>query len=124
MKRLILLFVWAAISVSGSDAAALKEAEPEKIYDQRQNGTENYRINVDGVFVVIAPAEDLLEAAQGLDLDQLISLSNITDDGFFGQPSPLKGPKKPALALLNATGNKSPAADNPEKKQDNQHSTR
>lgn len=122
MKRFILLFVWAAISISGSDAAALKAVETERIYDQRQNGTENYRINVDGVFVMIAPAEDLLEAAQGLDFDQLISLSNITDDGFFGQPSPLKGPKKPSPALLSAAGSKPPA--NPEKKQDHENSTR
>lgn len=122
MKQFILLFVCAAISISCSDAAALKEVEPERIYDQRQNGTENYRINVDGVFVMIAPAEDILDAAQGLDLDQLISLSNITDDGFFGQPSPLKGPTKPVPALLNAAGNKSPA--NPEKKQDHDNSAR
>ncbi|CAK9808563.1 hypothetical protein ANTPLA_LOCUS5823 [Anthophora plagiata] len=31
-------------------------------YDQRQNGTENYRIHVDGVIFVVAPVETLLLA--------------------------------------------------------------
>jgi len=31
-------------------------------YDQRQNGTENYRIHVDGVVLVFAPVEALLLA--------------------------------------------------------------
>ncbi|KAL0272895.1 UNVERIFIED_CONTAM: hypothetical protein PYX00_005713 [Menopon gallinae] len=33
------------------------------VYDQRQNGTENYWINVDGVVVLLAPAETILAAA-------------------------------------------------------------
>ncbi|XP_047528039.1 uncharacterized protein LOC125064831 [Vanessa atalanta] len=35
-------------------------------YDQRQNGTENYRLNIDGVVIAVAPAESLLEAASDL----------------------------------------------------------
>ncbi|XP_011308885.1 uncharacterized protein [Fopius arisanus] len=35
---------------------------PEDSYDQRQNGTENYRIHVDGLVVVVAPVEALLLA--------------------------------------------------------------
>ncbi|CAH2086171.1 unnamed protein product [Euphydryas editha] len=35
-------------------------------YDQRQNGTENYRLNIDGVVIAVAPAETLLEAASDL----------------------------------------------------------
>lgn len=31
-------------------------------YDQRQNGSENYRVHVDGVMLVIAPVETLLLA--------------------------------------------------------------
>lgn len=32
--------------------------------DQRQNGTENYRVNINGVVVMWAPAQTLLTAAQ------------------------------------------------------------
>ncbi|XP_066995815.1 uncharacterized protein [Anabrus simplex] len=34
--------------------------EEDVLYDQRQNGTENYRVHVDGVVVAVAPAETLL----------------------------------------------------------------
>ncbi|XP_029036457.1 uncharacterized protein LOC114872892 [Osmia bicornis bicornis] len=36
-------------------------------YDQRQNGTENYRIHVDGVIFVVAPVETLLLAGAAAD---------------------------------------------------------
>nr|XP_003707338.1 PREDICTED: uncharacterized protein LOC100877904 [Megachile rotundata] len=36
-------------------------------YDQRQNGTENYRIHVDGVVLVVAPVETLLLAGAAAD---------------------------------------------------------
>ncbi|KOC64750.1 hypothetical protein WH47_00253 [Habropoda laboriosa] len=36
-------------------------------YDQRQNGTENYRIHVDDVIFVIAPVETLLLAGAAVD---------------------------------------------------------
>ncbi|XP_014607505.1 PREDICTED: uncharacterized protein LOC106788607 [Polistes canadensis] len=34
----------------------------EDHYDQRQNGSENYRVHIDGVVIVIAPVEALLMA--------------------------------------------------------------
>ncbi|KAM0729964.1 hypothetical protein ACS0PU_003874 [Formica fusca] len=42
-------------------------------YDQRQNGTENYRIHVDGVVFVFAPVEALLLMAGGTDSNLPIS---------------------------------------------------
>lgn len=40
-------------------------------YDQRQNGTENYRIHVDGVIFVVAPIETLLLAGAAGDKPNL-----------------------------------------------------
>jgi hypothetical protein len=42
-----------------SDSATPKE----DYFDQRQNGTENYRIHVDGLVLVVAPVEALLLAS-------------------------------------------------------------
>lgn len=50
----------------------------EDNYDQRQNGTENYRIHVDGLVVVVAPVEALLlagGAANGIGDDFISGLS-------------------------------------------------
>ncbi|XP_017890182.1 uncharacterized protein LOC108631024 [Ceratina calcarata] len=41
----------------------LYSSASDDLYDQRQNGTENYRIHVDGLVFVVAPAEALLAAA-------------------------------------------------------------
>ncbi|XP_012541174.1 uncharacterized protein LOC105839423 [Monomorium pharaonis] len=47
-------------------------------YDQRQNGTENYRIHVDGLAFVIAPIEALLLAgAAGGTSESNLSLSSL-----------------------------------------------
>ncbi|KAK2583525.1 hypothetical protein KPH14_009481 [Odynerus spinipes] len=48
-------------------------------YDQRQNGSDNYRIHVDGVVVVVAPVEALLLAggvASGTNLSDISSLES------------------------------------------------
>jgi len=42
--------------------AATTRSDTSDYYDQRQNGTENYRIHVDGVVLVFAPVEALLLA--------------------------------------------------------------
>ncbi|XP_014231734.1 uncharacterized protein LOC106655723 [Trichogramma pretiosum] len=43
-------------------------------YDQRQNGTENYRVNVDGLVFILAPAETLLMgAALGPDFSSMFT---------------------------------------------------
>lgn len=47
-------------------------------YDQRQNGSENYRIHVDGLAFVFAPIEALLLAgAAGGTLESNLSLSSL-----------------------------------------------
>ncbi|XP_052131816.1 uncharacterized protein LOC127748618 [Frankliniella occidentalis] len=47
--------------------AAMPENTPlqpgEEFYDQRQNGSENYRIHMDGMVVVVAPPEALMSVA-------------------------------------------------------------
>lgn len=43
----------------------------EEIYDQRQNGSENLRIQMDDVMFVVAPAEALLSVAGASELLQL-----------------------------------------------------
>ncbi|XP_043471944.1 uncharacterized protein LOC122504769 [Leptopilina heterotoma] len=58
-------------------------------YDQRQNGSENYRIQVDGLVFVLAPADALLLA------------------GGAAEGSDLLGAQPNITALLNATGLKS-----------------
>lgn len=45
----------------------------EEFYDQRQNGSENYRIHMDGMVVVVAPPEALM------------SISNVAGGGQGGQ---------------------------------------
>ncbi|XP_012254822.1 uncharacterized protein LOC105685373 [Athalia rosae] len=47
-------------------------------YDQRQNGTKNFRIHVDGVLLVVAPAEALLLAG---DLDPSSFIGNFGNEG-------------------------------------------
>ncbi|KAM3963043.1 uncharacterized protein ACR2FA_002800 [Aphomia sociella] len=46
----------------------------DKHYDQRQNGTENYRLNIDGVVIAVAPAQSLLDAATDIDISDLLEL--------------------------------------------------
>jgi hypothetical protein len=43
-------------------ASTTTRSDISDYYDQRQNGTENYRIHVDGVVLVFAPVEALLLA--------------------------------------------------------------
>lgn len=45
-------------------------------YDQRQNGTENYRIHVDGVVLVFAPVEALLLAGAAANSEPNLSISS------------------------------------------------
>lgn len=53
------------------------EIEKESHYDQRQNGTENYRLNIDGVVIAVAPAESILEAAA--DFTDIFDIDDIED---------------------------------------------
>ncbi|XP_050678550.1 uncharacterized protein LOC126974887 [Leptidea sinapis] len=60
---------------------------PEKHFDQRQNGTENYRLNIDGVVIAVAPAESLLAAVSDIDLSDLIDLEDLNE---LQKPKPQK----------------------------------
>ncbi|XP_051153264.1 uncharacterized protein LOC127276694 [Leptopilina boulardi] len=88
------------VDVSPTPAAAIPDIQkPANIdlerktneYDQRQNGTENYRIQVDGLVFVIAPVEALLLAGGA-------AAAAGSDD------SDLLGGKPNITALLNPTG--------------------
>ncbi|EZA48484.1 hypothetical protein X777_12978 [Ooceraea biroi] len=60
-------------AIAASPTTARPDASTD-YYDQRQNGTENYRIHVDGVVLVFAPVEALLLAGAGGTTE-----SNLTD---------------------------------------------
>ncbi|XP_015514901.1 uncharacterized protein LOC107220719 [Neodiprion lecontei] len=45
---------------SAEEITAIRPSVGGDHYDQRQNGTKNFRIHVDGVVIVVAPAEALL----------------------------------------------------------------
>ncbi|XP_075969863.1 uncharacterized protein LOC142972537 isoform X2 [Anticarsia gemmatalis] len=55
----------------------------QKHYDQRQNGSENYRVNIDGVVIAVAPAESLMSALG--DMDDLFDLAM---EDFDFKPKP------------------------------------
>lgn len=77
----------------GSTASPTKDT-----YDQRQNGTENYRIHVDGFFVVVAPVEAILlaGAVAGSDNDLLSGLAGIGGKPQESKPQDSKpGDDKP-----------------------------
>lgn len=60
-----------------TDAAPLPTRLDADYYDQRQNGSENYRIHVDGVVLVFAPVEALLLAGGvGGSTDSSLSLAD------------------------------------------------
>ena len=58
------------------------------MYDQRQNGTENYRINLNGVIVLLAPAETVLQVAQLANLDNEIENINKPSSQLRPKPRP------------------------------------
>ncbi|CAH4037212.1 unnamed protein product [Pieris brassicae] len=64
----------------------------EKHFDQRQNGTENYRLNIDGVVIAVAPAESFLAAASDIDLSDLLDIEDFNE---LQKPKPPSKPLKP-----------------------------
>ncbi|KAF6205972.1 hypothetical protein GE061_017196 [Apolygus lucorum] len=62
--------------------------EDQVVYDQRQNGTENLRVQMSGVTVVLAPAEAVLAFAS----------SDLMDSG--ARPK-LSNPSQPKSRLTN-----------------------
>lgn len=64
-------------------------------YDQRQNGTENYRIHLDGLVFVFAPVEALLLASAAAGTSEpALSISN---QGAGSLSSFFDKPDKPAI---------------------------
>ncbi|XP_034937956.1 uncharacterized protein [Chelonus insularis] len=59
----------------------------EDTYDQRQNGTENYRIHVDGLVLVVAPVEGLLLAG-GINNDLFSGLGSTSQEKPEPRPDP------------------------------------
>lgn len=58
----------------------------DRHYDQRQNGTENYRLNIDGVVIAVAPAESLLAAASDIDFSSLLDFEDFAEVGQKPKP--------------------------------------
>ncbi|GBP27989.1 hypothetical protein EVAR_83620_1 [Eumeta japonica] len=69
--------VWALLALHAATAAPTPDCEHH--YDQRQNGTENYRLNIDGVVIAVAPAESLLAAASDIDFSDLLDLDDFSE---------------------------------------------
>ncbi|XP_041977369.1 uncharacterized protein LOC121731798 [Aricia agestis] len=82
---LLLLLTAAASAAPAPDCT-------ERHYDQRQNGSENYRLNIDGVVIAVAPAESLLAAASDFDISDLLELEDFEN---FQKPKPPAEPSKP-----------------------------
>jgi len=64
VTRLFMVMVLFVASLSGFCACAPAVGE-ETVYDQRQNGTENFRVHISDVVIVHAPLEALLASVSG-----------------------------------------------------------
>lgn len=72
-----------------------------KHYDQRQNGTENYRLNIDGVVVAVAPAESMFSALGDMDdLMELLSLEDFDEDDLKPKPPSQGSTSSPLLQIV------------------------
>ncbi|CAK1581626.1 unnamed protein product [Parnassius mnemosyne] len=87
--EVVILAAVAAVSIAAPAANC-----PDRHFDQRQNGTENYRLNIDGVVIAVAPAESFLAAASDIDLSDLLDLEDFGD-------VPVHKPKPPSNSDLN-----------------------
>ncbi|XP_072944193.1 uncharacterized protein [Epargyreus clarus] len=68
-------------------------------YDQRQNGTENYRVNIDGIVIAVAPAESFLAAASAIDFGDLLEEFNEVQKP---KPPSVSSPSKPEISKPDA----------------------
>lgn len=74
--------------------------EYEYEYDQRQNGTENYRISVKDVVIIWAPANPLLAATALLDAEMLgAELFGGSDNAGSEKPQSEQDKEKPAIII-------------------------
>ncbi|CAH2073428.1 unnamed protein product, partial [Iphiclides podalirius] len=87
-KRIVCEVALLAAAVALAAGAPAADCS-DKHFDQRQNGTENYRLNIDGVVIAVAPADSLLAAASDFDLSELLDLEDFGD-------VPVNKPKPPS----------------------------
>ncbi|KAG7307484.1 hypothetical protein JYU34_007683 [Plutella xylostella] len=78
--------------LAAAAAAAPADCDKAHTYDQRQNGSENYRLNIDGVVIAVAPADALLSAASELDFSDLLELQD------YDAPLKPPGAEKPIIS--------------------------
>lgn len=119
-RRLVSL---ALLLTATAAAPACDEKEHKLVYDQRQNGTENYRLNIDGVVIAVAPAESFLSALSDIDISDLIDLESLEEElkpkpPTSSSPSALDPPKpeKPEVPLDASLQPVKPAEVKPEEK--------
>ncbi|KAJ2952896.1 hypothetical protein O0L34_g7259 [Tuta absoluta] len=86
--------VLALLAVLAAAAPTPECKDHQTHYDQRQNGSENYRLNIDGVVIAVAPADSLLSAASDIDFNDLFDL-----DDFDLQRPPKPSDDKPPKPL-------------------------
>ncbi|XP_026724698.1 uncharacterized protein LOC113491745 isoform X2 [Trichoplusia ni] len=90
-RRVVCEVVLAAVLVSVALAAPAPDCA-QKHYDQRQNGSENYRLNIDGVVIAVAPAESIMSALG--DMEDLLDFSQLEE-----KPKPPQASGSPAPAI-------------------------
>ncbi|XP_068630002.1 uncharacterized protein [Battus philenor] len=93
-KRIVCEAAVLAALVALSAAAPAADCS-ERHFDQRQNGTENYRLNIDGVVIAVAPADALLAAASDIDLSDLLDLEDFGDESLYKPKPPASDSNKP-----------------------------
>ncbi|KOB69693.1 Uncharacterized protein OBRU01_16469 [Operophtera brumata] len=67
-------------ALSAITAAPACDHKHQLVYDQRQNGSENYRLNIDGVVIAVAPAESFLSALSDIDFSDLIDMESLEQE--------------------------------------------
>lgn len=114
-KRIVceVAVILALLNLASSAPVDCKDGHGEH-YDQRQNGTENYRLNIDGVVIAVAPADSLLAAASELDFNDMFDLDDLNE--LKPKPPAENKPPKPILEPKPEDGKPTlkPESDKPE----------
>ncbi|XP_053625664.1 uncharacterized protein LOC128683761 [Plodia interpunctella] len=107
-KRVVCELAVLAVVATLAAAAPAPDCAGAHHYDQRQNGTENYRLNIDGVVIAVAPADSLLAAASEIDIADL--LGDLDDFNEIQKPPK---PSKPELPKPEETKPQDPKPEDP-----------
>ena len=99
--RRILWEVTAVCAILALAAAAPATDYSDSHYDQRQNGSENVRIHIDGFFVAVVPADTLADTLLAavpnisdlLDIDDLENFQKPKPPASLSPPKPISPPK-------------------------------